>query len=587
MKSHLQSYPCPLQINSFWNLGFLLGITIILQIITGIFLGLHYTSDLNSAYSSLFFFIREIFYGWCLRYLHSSGASFVFLFLFLHLGRAISYGSYFYNPNTWFSGIILFFFCLYLLQTHFGISSFSHPDNALEVCGLLTPLHIVPEWYFLCQYAMLKAVPNKNAGFIILLTSNSAVVYPRVNNFSILILSLSYLFLILSLISEFGGGTGWTLYPPLSTSFMSLSPSSTGNLIFGLLISGISSCLTSLNFWTTILNLRSYYLTLKTMPLFPWALLITGGMLLLTLPILSGALLMVLADLHSNTLFFDPIFGGDPIFYQHLFWFFGHPEVYILIIPAFGIISITISGILQKIIFGNQSMIFAMSCISLLGSVVWGHHMYTVGLETDTRAYFSGVTILISLPTGTKIFNWLSTYLGNPPLLQLKTNSPFFGLLFLLMFTIGGSTGIILGNAAVDLGLHDTYYVVAHFHFVLSLGAVIAIFSGVIFNGEKIVGSKNLLPSSSSRNSLYHLVSTFIGILLTFSPMHFLGFNVMPRRIPDFPDPKVNIFHVKSQSLIYSLGIRILSPFLGISVDGGLTTCPTFPQRFQEPEKLV
>ena len=181
-------------------------------------------------------------------------------------------------------------------------------------------------------------------------------------------------------------------------------------------------------------------------------------------------------------------------------------------------------------------MIFAMSCISLLGSVVWGHHMYTVGLETDTRAYFSGVTILISIPTGTKIFNWLSTYLGNPPLLLLKTNSPFFGLLFLLMFTIGGSTGIILGNAAVDLGLHDTYYVVAHFHFVLSLGAVIAIFSGVIFNGEKIVGSKNLLPSSSSRNSLYHFTSTFIGILLTFSPMHFLGFNVMPRRIPDFPD---------------------------------------------------
>ena len=166
---------------------------------------------------------------------------------------------------------------------------------------------------------------------------------------------------------------------------------------------------------------------------------------------------------------------------------------------------IIISGILQKIIFGNQSMIFAMSCISLLGSVVWGHHMYTVGLETDTRAYFSGVTILISLPTGTKIFNWLSTYLGNPPLLLLKTNSPFFGLLFLLMFTIGGSTGIILGNAAVDLGLHDTYYVVAHFHFVLSLGAVIAIFSGIMFNGEKIVGSKNYLPSTSCTLSLYHL----------------------------------------------------------------------------------
>ena len=199
-------------------------------------------------------------------------------------------------------------------------------------------------------------------------------------------------------------------------------------------MSGISSCLTSLNFWKTTLNLRSYYLTLKTMLLFTWALLITGGMLLLTFPILSGALIMVLADLHSNTLFFDPIASGDPIFYQHLFWFFGHPEVYILIIPAFGIISIIISGILQKIIFGNQSMIFAMSCISLLGNLVWAHHMYTVGLEIDTRAYFTGVTILISLPSGTKIFNWLSTYLGNPSFLQLKTISAFFGLLFLLMF---------------------------------------------------------------------------------------------------------------------------------------------------------
>merc|ERR1712049_79499 len=214
--------------------------------------------------------------------------------------------------------------------------------------------------------------------FVVIFQGSPEVVYPRVNNFSILILFLSYLLLILSLISEFGGGTGWTLYPPLSTSFMSLSPSSTGNLIFGLLVSGISSCLTSLNFWITILNLRSYCLTLKTMPLFLWALLITAAMLLLTLPVLSGALLMVLADLHSNTLFFD---------------------------PAFGVISIVISGVSQRIIFGNQSMIFAMSCISLLGSVVWGHHMYSVGLETDTRAYFSGVTILISLPTGTKIFN--------------------------------------------------------------------------------------------------------------------------------------------------------------------------------------
>ena len=180
---------------------------------------------------------------------------------------------------------------------------------------------------------------------------------------------------IFSILTEFGGGRGWTLYPPLSTSLMSLSPSSTGYILYGLLMSGISSCLTSINFFTTIINMRSYNMTLNTMPLLSWAIFITGVMLILTLPILSGGLIMLLADLHYNTVFFDPIFGGDPILYQHLFWFFGHPEVYILIIPAFGIISIIISGIAQKIIFGNQSMILAMSCISILGSVVWGHHM--------------------------------------------------------------------------------------------------------------------------------------------------------------------------------------------------------------------
>merc|ERR1712039_585376 len=421
------------------------------------------------------------------------------------------------------------------------------PENQ-NFYNISITLHGLLMIFFLVMPALFGGFGNY---FAPIFQGSPEVIYPRVNNFSILILFLSYLLVVLSFSLDFGGGTGWTLYPPLSTSFMSLSPSSTANLILGLLISGISSCLTSLNFWVTILNLRSYCLTLKTMPLFPWALLITAAMLLLTLPVLSGALLMVLADLHSNTLFFDPVFGGDPVLYQHLFWFFGHPEVYILIIPAFGIISIIISGVAQKIIFGIQSMIFAMSCISLLGSVVWGHHMYTVGLETDTRAYFIGVTILISLPTGTKIFNWLSSYLGNPNLLQLRTSSALFALLFLLMFTSGGSTGVILGNAAVDLGLHDTYYVVAHFHFVLSLGAVIAIFSGIIFNGEKILASKSLLPSPSSTLSLYHLVLTLVGILLTFSPMHFLGFSLMPRRIPDFPDS----FH--SWNFLSSIGSGI------------------------------
>merc|ERR1712046_220737 len=370
--------------------------------------------------------------------------------------------------------------------------------------------------------------------FVPIFLGSPEVVYPRVNNLSILIIPVSYIMVFHGVLSEFGGGGGWTLYPPLSTSLMSLSPLSTAYILYGLLMSGISSCLTSINFLTTIINMRSYSMTLNTMPLLPWAILITGIMLILTLPVLSGALIILFADLHYNTVFFDPIFGGDPILYQHLFWFFGHPEVYILIIPAFGIISIVISGIAQKIIFGNQSMILAMSCISILGSVVWGHHMYTVGLESDTRAYFTAVTMSISLPTGTKIFNWLCTYLGNAPLLQIRTSSALFGLIFLLMFTIGGSTGVILGNAAVDIALHDTYYVVAHFHFVLSLGAVISIFAGLIYGGENMFSS--LLPVTTSYQSLYHFVLTFFGVILTFSPMHFLGFNVMPRRIPDFPD---------------------------------------------------
>jgi len=402
--------------------------------------------------------------------------------------------------------------------------------------------------------------------FVPIFIGSPEVVYPRVNNLSILIIPISYILVIFSILTEFGGGRGWTLYPPLSTSLMSLSPSSTGYILYGLLMSGISSCLTSINFFTTIINMRSYNMTLNTMPLLSWAIFITGVMLILTLPILSGGLIMLLADLHYNTVFFDPIFGGDPILYQHLFWFFGHPEVYILIIPAFGIISIIISGIAQKIIFGNQSMILAMSCISILGSVVWGHHMYTVGLESDTRAYFTAVTMLISLPTGTKIFNWLCTYLGNPPLLQIKTSSALFGLIFLLMFTIGGSTGIILGNAAVDIGLHDTYYVVAHFHFVLSLGAVIGLLSGIIFFQEKIVGSNNFLPSSSSYNSIYHLVCTFFGILLTFTPMHFLGFNVMPRRIPDFPD------YFNSWNYLSSIGSGITLISFGMLIYPGVVS---------------
>merc|ERR1712038_633539 len=379
------------------------------------------------------------------------------------------------------------------------------------------------------------------------------IAFPRLNNIRFWFLLPALTLLLSRGLVESGAGTGWTVYPPLRGN-LSHSGASVDYAIFSLHLAGVSSLLGAVNFIRTLRNLRVFGIILDRLPLFAWAVLVTAILLLLSLPVLAGAITILLTDRNFNTSFYDPRGGGDPLLYQHLFWFSGHPEVYILIIPAFGVISIVISGVSQKIIFGNQSMIYAMSCISLLGSVVWGHHMYSVGLETDTRAYFSGVTILISLPTGTKIFNWLSTYLGNPPLLQLRTSSSLFALLFLLMFTVGGSTGVILGNAAVDLALHDTYYVVAHFHFVLSLGAVIAIFSGVIFNGEKIFG-KNLLPSPSCTLSLYHFVCTFIGILLTFSPMHFLGFNVMPRRIPDFPDS----FHSWNFLSSIGSGITLLS----------------------------
>ena len=396
-----------------------------------------------------------------------------------------------------------------------------------------------------------------------LMVGSRDMVFPYLNMLSFWMYFIAVVVLVASFFVPGGPtGAGWTLYPPQAIT--SGTPGSESGIVLMLLslsLFVIGFTMGGLNYIITILQARTRGMTLMRMPLTIWGIFTATILAMLAFPALIVSCIMMTLDSLLGTSFFMPAMvqmgehlkygGGSPILFQHLFWFFGHPEVYILIIPAFGIISIIISSSYQKIIFGNQSMIFAMSCISLLGSVVWGHHMYTVGLETDTRAYFTGVTILISLPTGTKIFNWLSTYLGNPPLLHLKTSSAFFGLLFLLMFTIGGSTGIILGNAAVDLGLHDTYYVVAHFHFVLSLGAVIAIFSGIIFNGEKIVGSKNLLPSSSSTLSLYHLVSTFIGILLTFSPMHFLGFNVMPRRIPEFPDS----FH--SWNFLSSIGSGI------------------------------
>merc|ERR1712046_555960 len=305
------------------------------------------------------------------------------------------------------------------------------------------------------------------------------VSFPRINCLSLLILPFSYSYLLISLCTEFGAATGWTFYPPLSTSLMSLSAVGVDLLIMGLLLSGVSSFMTSLNFFCTVINMRSYGLTSYSLSLYTFAVLITAVLLLLSLPILTGALFMIFSDLHFNTIFFDATFYVDPILYQHFFWFFGDAEVYILIIPAFGVISQTISTSVSSLLFALQSKILAKVCISFLGTIVWSHHLYTVGLEMDTRAYFSAVTMLISLPTGTKIFNWLTTFYFNN--IGLTFTHIFYSFIFLLMFTIGGLTGILLANASIDISLHDTYYVVAHFHYVLSLGAVIALFVCLLF----------------------------------------------------------------------------------------------------------
>ena len=380
--------------------------------------------------------------------------------------------------------------------------------------------------------------------YVPIYTGTPEVAYPRVNSISLVLVPISFATVIMSMVVEFGAGAGWTLYPPLSTSLMSLSPTSIDVIIIGLVISGLSSFLTSLNFITTICHMRARGYSNSSMVFNNWALIFTAIMLVVTLPILTGGLLMVLSDLHLSTQFYDPVYSGDPVLYQHLFWFFGHPEVYVLILPAFAVVSQVLSTTTSKTLFGYQAMILAMGCISILGTLVWGHHMMTVGLEADTRAYFTAVTILISLPTGTKIFNWLCTYMGT--YFHVSTASTLFALSFVLLFTLGGTTGVVLGNAAVDISLHDTYYVVAHFHFVLSLGAIIALFSGASHFQENFFGH-NMVHNT---NQILFALVFLVGVLLIFIPLHILGFNVMPRRIPDYAD---SLSYINSLASISSL----------------------------------